>query len=589
MKNLVNRLRVFFARVVIIFFPWMLRILAILLGMIHTWAASISHSMNADGISYLDMGDAYMRGDWEVAINSVWSPMYSWILGVVLNIVKPHMEFEFPTVHVVNFVIYLLALVCFEFLWDQLRKYQQFIALDESGAQWRSFPHWVWWGLGYSIFVFASLHLIQIWSVTPDMLMSAFVYLAAGLLVRMRLNDEGWKLPILFGSVLGLGYLVKAVMFPISIVFLVVYGVSAPLLRQRLPRVLISVVFFLLFSTPFIAVISLYEERFTFSDAGTLTYARYINGLPYPHWQGHPPGNGMPMHPSRLIYDNPPIYEFGAPIGGTYPISYDPFYWYEGVTIRRDMDRQIDYLIFSLMYYYDVLIRQQAGLLIGVMVLYWIAGSRGSLPGTYRSRWGPVIIAIAAFGFYGLVNVIGRYIGVFTVLFWGDLLANTRIPNERQARNLATFMGVIMSVFLAMSIVALNLHGFRDLSRKTNPHQDAIKESLPPNWPGEVAQELHQLGVEPGEKAAIIGYGFDAFWARLARVKIVAEMLDADAKGFWQGDEALQISVLRAFAGTGAKAVVAEYVPEYAQLEGWHQVGDSNFYIYVFSEEIAYP
>ena len=136
-------------------FVWLLRILAVILGTIHTWAAAISHSMNADGISYLDMGDAYLRGDWDVAINSVWSPMYSWILGSVLKIVKPSMEYEFPLVHVINFGIYLLAMICFEHLWRNLRKYQQIFVETENSSKWNSFPKWIWWGLGYSIFVFS--------------------------------------------------------------------------------------------------------------------------------------------------------------------------------------------------------------------------------------------------------------------------------------------------------------------------------------------------------------------------------------------------------------------------------------------------
>jgi hypothetical protein len=585
MKNIINTVSPLFSQDEMPWFPWLLRVSAVLLGLIHTWAASISYSMNADGISYLDMGDAYMRGDWEVAINSVWSPMYSWILGIVLNIVKPPMEFEFPLVHMVNFMIYLLALVCFEFLWRQLRKYQQSIVLEEGQAQWSNLPHWIWWGLGYSIFVFASLHLIQIWAVTPDMLMSAFVYLAAGLLVQMHFNDESRKLPILFGSVLGLGYLGKAVMLPISILFLVVYLVSASNLRQRLPRALTSALFFLLFSAPFIIIVSSYEGRFTFSDAGTLTYVRYINGVSYPHWQGDPPGNGTPMHPSRLIHDNPPIYEFGEPVGGTYPISYNPFYWYEGVTIRRDISRQIDYVLFSLMYYFDVLFRQQAGLFIGVMALYRMSGLNRLRSVDYVLRWGLTIIAIAGFGLYGLVNVIGRYIGVFTVLFWGGLLANIRVSNERQTRNLASFIGVIIIVFLAMNIVVINFAGFRDLSGKPNPHQTVIENGIPPRWPGEVSQKLHQLGVRQGDKVALIGYGFDAFWARLARVKIVAEMPDSQATNFWLGDDTLRQEVLQAFADTGAKAIIAEYVPGYAQLSGWHQVGNSNYYIYVFTEQ----
>jgi hypothetical protein len=79
------------------------RLLALILGGLHTWAAATSYSMNADGISYLDIGDAYMRGDWTTAVNPVWSPLYSWILGPVMALFKPSMRWEFPLVHIVNF------------------------------------------------------------------------------------------------------------------------------------------------------------------------------------------------------------------------------------------------------------------------------------------------------------------------------------------------------------------------------------------------------------------------------------------------------------------------------------------------------
>jgi hypothetical protein len=68
----------------------------------------------------------------------------------------------------------------------------------------------------------------------------------------------------------------------------------------------------------------------------------------------------------------------------------------------------------------------------------------------------------------------------------------------------------------------------------------------------------------------------------MAHVKIVAEMLETDALELWDGDEALQQSVLQSFEGAGVKAVVAEYVPADAQLKDWHRVGNSNYYIYVF-------
>jgi hypothetical protein len=79
---------------------------------------------------------------------------------------------------------------------------------------------------------------------------------------------------------------------------------------------------------------------------------------------------------------------------------------------------------------------------------------------------------------------------------------------------------------------------------------------------------------------AVIGYAYSSFWARLARVKIVAEMLGADAAPFWFGDASLQNQVIQVFRNTGAQAIVAEEVPDGAQLLNWHRIGDTNVYVY---------
>ena len=58
-----------------------------------------------------------------------------------------------------------------------------------------------------------------------------------------------------------------------------------------------------------------------------------VNGVPWYHWQGGPPGNGAPVHPTRQVATNPDIFEFAAPIAGTYPPWYDPTYWDEGARV----------------------------------------------------------------------------------------------------------------------------------------------------------------------------------------------------------------------------------------------------------------
>src|SRR5688500_18502655 len=67
-------------------------------------------AMNHDGISYLDVGDALLRGDFALALNGTWSPAYPFLLGLVLRAVRPSPFWEFPLVHAVNFAIFVTAI-----------------------------------------------------------------------------------------------------------------------------------------------------------------------------------------------------------------------------------------------------------------------------------------------------------------------------------------------------------------------------------------------------------------------------------------------------------------------------------------------
>src|SRR5579864_1683233 len=87
-------------------------VFALALGAIQAWSSRFD--MAPDGIQYLDNSDAYFRGDWTNAANTQWSPMYVWLLGSPLKILKPTAYWEFPVVHLVNFVIYICAIATFQ-------------------------------------------------------------------------------------------------------------------------------------------------------------------------------------------------------------------------------------------------------------------------------------------------------------------------------------------------------------------------------------------------------------------------------------------------------------------------------------------
>ncbi|HEV2705894.1 MAG TPA: hypothetical protein VGV59_08210, partial [Pyrinomonadaceae bacterium] len=197
---------------------------AFMLGALHAWSAR--HAINPDGISYLDMGDAYLRGDWGTAINGLWSPLYSCLLGLALLVVQPSRYWEIPLVHLVNFLVYLWALWCFDFLLRELRGWRREGRASAEAAT-DALPEWALAALLYAVFLWASLSLIGLAAVTPDMCAASFVYLSSAFLWRIRRGDLRRRTFLILGATLGLSYLSKASMLPFVVVLLVSATVCA--------------------------------------------------------------------------------------------------------------------------------------------------------------------------------------------------------------------------------------------------------------------------------------------------------------------------------------------------------------------------
>ncbi|MCK4261032.1 MAG: hypothetical protein KAX49_18800 [Halanaerobiales bacterium] len=553
-------------------------LVAIVLGAFYAWDAR--YAMNPDGISYLDMGDAYLRGDWNMAINAYWSPFYSWLLGLAMHLLKPSPYWEFSVVHLVNFAIYLCALGCFHFFLLEFIRYHRGQKIEFFKGGDITLPEWAWLVLGYTLFIWSSLKLITISKVTPDMCVAAFIYLASGILLRIRREAGSWFTFILLGVILGFSYLTKTAMFLLSFIFLGVSMFLVGNLRRAMPRVLIALVIFLSIGGPFIVVLSNAKDRLTFGDNGRLAYAWYVNGVAqyqYVHWQGGPPGSGTPRHPTRKLSDKPEIYEFGAPIGGTYPAWYDPSYWHEGVVPHFDLRGQIRVLISNAKSYYHMFFCSlQSGLIIGALVLYFMGCRRWLVVKDIAKHWSLLIPAISALGIYLLIHVQSRYVGAFVVLLWLGIFSGVRLPDSRESKKIVT--SVVFAMLLPIMISISLPTAPKVYSAICNLIKDGDASA---HVQCQVASALKQMGVEPGDKVAFIGHSFSAYWARLARVRIVAEIPSRDVVNFWAADHLIKSRVIKTFAGTGAKVIVARDIQKCAPTNGWQRIGNTDYYAYI--------
>ena len=562
-------------------------VLGVFVGLVQAWAYRFSLS-SEDAVSYLDIGDAYLRGDWHRAINAYWSPLYSWLLGFFIAILQPPPYWEFFVVKLVNLFIFLVAFASFDFFLQQLIKYQRKTQQTTSKRS-REIPEWIWLIMGYALFLWVSLKWIGIHLDAPDNATAICVYLASGLLLQMQNRTANWRTYLLFGIVLGLGYLSKSVMFPLAFVFLgasVVVSCFEPenvpehaqlmWRRQTVLRLLAALLAFTIVVAPFIAALSVSKGRLTFGDTGKINYvwtiAKTVKGDKY--WQGKEPNSGIPKHPTRQIFALPATYEFGTPVGGTSPTWYDPSYWYEGLKFSFNLRQQLQISKANLEYYYQLFL---GSLILGYFLLVYVGGNVRTSLQQLAANWFLWLPGVTGLIIYLLgVNMPAafwspRYIAPFVVLVFAGVFSSVHLLNSRASKRL----------LIGLMTIALIAMGFQLLSHTVVTVKKGVVVK-PIDW--QVAEDLKQLGVKSGDAIAAIGDADrNAYWARLARVKIVAQV--PIINDFWQVDTKTRQQVLNAIAKTGAKVVVQQIgTPIPTQEIGWQKLKNSDCYTYFLNK-----
>ena len=88
---------------------------------------------------------------------------------------------------------------------------------------------------------------------------------------------------------------------------------------------------------------------------------------------------------------------------------------------------------------------------------------------------------------------------------------------------------------------------------------------------------MTRLGTRSGDNVAVIGEGaWDAAWARLAGVRIVAEVPPEEENRFLAVGEATRDQVFDALSKAGVSAIVTDYMPACA-VTGWNKLGKTQY------------
>jgi hypothetical protein len=523
----------------------------------------ISHSI--DLISYLDVGDAYWRGDFQHALNHYWSPMYSWLLGGVLAVFKPDIDHEMLAVRLTNLVVlgaFVLSAACFAAtLWRRI---------GTLGLTWLSEPKF--WIYMYSVIAVCALMLGGCDKDTPDMLVAVFVMLASNALLKIQAGERRIRNFVVMGAMLGCGYLAKAVLLPVSLFY---HGLAWWCVRGERAvwkGILLSASVQLCIAGPFIAAISVTFGHPTISDS-TRTLSLYSNNQndQQVHFQ-------FPelKHKSNIIFDNPAVYEFDDPVvGGTYPPWYNPAYWTEGAPGHDVVKRAFDFAVRNIKYF--------ALEIFGVMLVACALSSLWLRRFVFTRAGLLDALAIAlpglvAVGIYAVtVNLWGhfmeRYFIAWVVLIYAGALVAVRFPDTKSGGAAArVFLGTVCSLSLCILLLGLWMH-------------KKMFDLFPVKLDEPIAHAMRDAGLKPGDKIAQLGFR-RYFWARLARVRIVADIFDVD--GFWRLSPQRREELIEVLRGHDIKAIVQTWAVEHEIADpgpGWIRIPGTRGLIYMIPEK----
>ncbi len=536
-------------------------------GLIQAWFSR--HYAFSDGISYLEIATNYAKGDWHSALNSYWSPLYSWILAGILVVFKTDPYWQPALLHLVNYLAYLVSLLALESLLSNLFQFQR-RHIGPNGFSQSAIRL-----AGYSVFLVAGLLLIGMGYNSPDTVAMAIGFFLLNCLLRIEAGTARTATYILFGVALSLEYLCRAafavfVLFYILIAAILLWNRKALSLRLIAYTALAAIVT----AAPFVTALSVSKGRFTIGDAGKLNYGWEVDGAARStNWQGEPFDIGTPLHTTRQELNHPAIFTFAdSPVAGIYPLWYEPAYWYQGIQPHFKFAPQMKVLVRSLEGFAYLLFRSP--ITIPVLILAYFMGWRKWLSRRgVLAYWFLLLPTFAYILGYTLVYLDARYIAGSLVVIWICLLSSVTVRSNcfrHYANRVIQIAAVVFALVFVISKLAIPTQALAD---DLIQHREKI-----PNLNHVIAVRLQELGFQPGDRIAMMGMTIDAEWARIDGLKIIGEVpvvWDRDnqlfrrvianrkeLKSFWWAKPEVKQQVYEIFRKAGAKALFTDYVPK---------------------------
>jgi hypothetical protein len=403
----------------------------VLLALAGAQAWSARFYPSPDGISYLDLSDAVLSGQWRELLNAYWSPLYPALVGLVRAVARPTPYWEFGVVHLLNLLLFALSLAGFEYLLTVMR--------EVGRTHWGKPGLSTTWGTAgaYAIFGALTLMMTPLTLPTPDLLVSAASFFVFGALLRLRDDIEARRAAIVLGVALAVGSLTKSFVIPWAGICIITATVAV---RGRSIRpVVIAAGIWLVAVVPWTIGLSAKYGHLTFGDTGRLTYVWYVNRVETPSAKLMPHAAATAATDSIL-----PGVAITPNAAGTNPVWYDPARWYGDLHPRFDLKRQVLVL--------GILVAEYISSLAPVFLLmaFWlIAAGRSGTAEWFRRTWPVVVPALAALIAYAIVLVTTRYVAPFYMTLALTVICGAQWPERIPPTRMLLAIGVPLILMVA--------------------------------------------------------------------------------------------------------------------------------------------
>lgn len=531
-------------------------------------AYTTRYFINGDAIVYIEMGEAFRKGDWAGLVNLTYSPGYPVLLGIAQAILNTNPLNELQYLRTANIFCFVLALVACEFVMSFVnRDLERRIKVGEHPL-----PLPLIQALCYAMFLVCTLVLIRVRLLNPDMLVCVVVLTCMGIILRIRERPESYLGHALLGATMGIGYLVKSFFFPFAPIWLAVAGSCSTSWRKALPRLAVVVLAMALVSAPLVGALSARLGRFTYGELGRHIYAMYISG------------KGEPIYP-QVLAEKPLTHGYVSAMPCTRPSGFDICYWHLGLEPDINLYKHARIIPSNIL---DIFEQTPWLLVIAVwFALQWIVGSvrPGPLrpPSHFLLLMAPGVLGSA---FYALVKIEPRYIAPYLFLAFVALTIVLRYDPSRERIRRFTLIagGVLTTLFLGLTCHSLVDQTVRGLysSEKTVSYRDAYAADVA------IKNFLEAEGLKPGDRVALVGCP-PVYWARMAGLKIVGET--ENEQEYLGSSPAERANAHQALSDIGIKAAIAkgEGFGALAR-EGWRPVpGTGDYYAFFLNSRPIVP